>query len=459
MHRVLPVSCILLTVVGLAGCNNSENSGQSLIPPGPVGANQAPESVSRITAPRDRSDAYVGKVNLYRSQTYGTHDYDVLHSDVLYTAAYRHAVYLNTSNSKAYGGNSASGLEGNEVALDADYSSMMEEATSATTASGSSSTSTVVTDGGIYPALRTHTTIFGRVSAVVGSSTLLKSITSAELFENYVTDGSTVTEVGGPTAFRGYDLSSSGNDPIDSLWYSRIGRLYLMRADLRYIGFASPYDGGIRPPWPILTGQFAGVLTQLGSRPAVNRLGYWPNSYNTNVNPVGLDVTDSLGGTGTRQRFMGPPIHFTLPSLEPILNNGSVTSPSQCVKFKKLEVDPVTGVAQAAPKSTMHLTFKYYTYLGATPSNVGVDPGRNDNPAYCYAIEPVANDDAYPFTQRSTEGFIVPTEPLEPNSWYEVGIRMATPSYVLEDASDLLNNPQRLFTWRFKTNGKVVPAL
>lgn len=449
----IPVAWVVATMVATAftGCTNAD--GQSL----------NPNEVERFEAPAARSSELTIKVNRYRDQTFAAagdgRTSRVVHSDVLYTASYRHAAWLNTANSADYSLNSAFGEEGEVFLPDMEYADLnIEERVTGTTTTGTTP---------IFPVFFTAPTLYGRVSRVVGGREFLTGLTARDLLETYAISGDVPREESGSgtSAFRGFD-PSTGLDAIDSLWYSRIGRLALMRADTRYIGFATPTDGGIQPPYPILEGRFAGVMTTAGSGTRVNRLGIWPNNGNTDVVPYGLDTGSELGGVGTDEndeenqavQYSGPPIHVTLPTADPILYNQNDAQPTLVVKFKKMEVDPVTTLPQQSPGRFLRKTYNVTLAIESELSFFFVPALDNEDPAFSYTPTSTTMTFVPPYAMRGNELFIVPTEPLEPNSWYEVGVRLQSASYVLQDTTDPTNNPVKLYTWQFKTNNKAAPA-
>lgn len=421
------------------------------------------ESIKRLDAPSARSLSLSSKLNTYRLQTFGTR-MDVEHKNVLYTAAYRHAVYLNGVNCGQYVASGATGAPPG-VADDlidgaSDYTDVRGEATlPSTTATG------VVH---IFPALFTNDDLWSRIAAVVGGPDLLRNAGPRTVNEFYLFDGAIQDDNGDPTFFRGYNLDTLNNtnpalyqfDAVDNIWYSRRGRKTLMRAGLRAFGFATPQDGDVSYyPWPVLDGRFLGALTTVTQNPAIAQLGIWPNDGNTDVCPYGLDtdmkdvVTPPPPLTITdvvRHQYSGPPIHVTLPVNEPFLLNDTDFAGGMQIYFRKLQTDPQTGVDQPVPNTSIRKFFTpFFTGLNGGVWASAYATGSPTDYDYdgCGNSEKVDEGDE----MHNGELVIVPNEPLEPLSWYEVGVRLHTASYVLPgDTTDETD----FFVWRFKTNNK-----
>ncbi|MBA3709514.1 MAG: hypothetical protein H0W83_11930, partial [Planctomycetes bacterium] len=221
------------------------------------------ESVDRLQAPMARSSAITAKLNQYRAETYGM-AMDVQHRNVLYTAAYRHAVFLNTVNSASYDSRSPnSGTEGSIITPNSGREDLLTEMDLRTT--------------GVFPALFTNADPYTRVERVVGSPDVLDG-TRSLVYEDYVFSGNIWRADGTTSAFRGFDRDSQNVafDEVDNLWYTRHGRTMLMRPTLRSIGYGAVGDGSVSPPWPILNGRFLGVFSAIVSRPLTAQLGRWP---------------------------------------------------------------------------------------------------------------------------------------------------------------------------------------
>ncbi|MBA2481916.1 MAG: hypothetical protein H0V44_14720 [Planctomycetes bacterium] len=299
------------------------------------GSNASQESVRRERAPNARTQAMVAKLNAFRLQAFGA-PRDVIPSDELYTAAYRHAVYTNTRNSRSYNPNPrpnpVTGLPGSIGSDSQNFVPRTDWKDQVVNAFQIRILPAVVHDealfadlanGGIYPALRTHTDPMGRLLAVVGGPGIMSAsgATESELTEDFVFNGDVWRDDGAVTPYRGYDLRSGNYDETDSIWYSRHGHSFLMRSSLRYIGYGAVLDSPqYNPPWPVLNGQFAGVFLGLSSRPLVNELSSWPKN-TANVHRVGTS-TDVQGPN----QYCGPPIHITLPSSLPFLKDVGVVS-------------------------------------------------------------------------------------------------------------------------------------
>jgi hypothetical protein len=196
----------------------------------------------------------------------------------------------------------------------------------------------------------------------------------------------------------------------------------------------------------------------LGSRPGATVFGLWPNDGNQDVVPYGLDVGQDLGQSSDASdeqlhQYMGVPIHISLPAAESILVNPTDGLPSLIFSFRKLPTDPITGDPQAAPSPNLRKTVQVF---GGPKEFTWTIVSAEDNTDFNYGGLASESASLDPYLVRGNEIFLVPTEPLEPNSWYEVGTRIQTVSKVLEDTSDPSGNPYRLYRWQFKTNSRGV---
>ena len=259
------------------------------------------ESVYQEQAPQARAVTLTRKLNDYRAQTYNAFN-GVAHRNVLYTEAYRHAVYLNSLNSQNWDDKKGRGADSKTITANSSLATLANEPFEQ------------MSPGFPWPALYTASEVLTRASAVVGSPDLFDGVGNGnfELQEHYLFNGDAGTE------FRSFPSEIGIYDPVDSVWYQRHGRLSLARGALKYYGFASALDGGLQPPFPILNGRFRGVMTTMTDRSGVALEGYWPHDGSV-VTPFGLD-TDIGGPTN----YPGLPIHVSLPVDEPFLAEGGV---------------------------------------------------------------------------------------------------------------------------------------
>ena len=438
----------------LAGCSGNE---ASKISPGASNNPKPAQSITRLDAPYDRSFNYTLQLNNRRFETFGV-NMPVTHSNVAYTAAFRHAVFLNTTNSANYRPNGASGQPvGTESAIitgDTPYASFRTEAAPAAT--------------GIFPALFTNTDSYSRVAAVVGSPDLLSGIAASDVREFFVFNGNIPTATAGAAGqLRGFNLDASTNanptkylfTPVDNIWYSSRGRTALMRASLKAWAYGSAYDGNncLCPPWPIVGQRFLGTVTTVNYAQKVAMFGFWPSRNNTDVSPYGLDPDiATVGGVdNVRHDYSGPPIHITLPVAEPFLMHPTRFAGGVTLSFRKLGGGSSDDIPQPLPNSSIQRTLVFrmrqtgiIRTLWNNPQTVGGVPGPGP---YDYSFLGSSSSFDAGDEMQNGELIMVPTEPLEPNSWYEVGVRLRTPSYVLPVDS---TNESELFTWRFRTNTK-----
>lgn len=326
LRRAIPVFASGTLLLIAAGCGSGGGTTSSFYTV-PNAVPKPADTINRAASPQPRSDALTYHLAQYRSEALGPSAglFQARHDDVLYTAAVRHAIYLNTINSAAvpaYGG----GPESLNITPSTAYGTMRTEP---------------VVGGSPWPMLFTSSDLVGRIQAVFGGATLLNSIGADryQVDELYLFDGDIWTTSGNISDFRSYPKTVA--DPVESVWYQRRGRQHLMRASLVYFGYGAkddPVPNGVVaiPPYPILNNRFVGALNVVHSRPMAGALGWWPNNNNQNVNPFGLDT--DMGGT---EQYSGPPLHITLPVAEPILaTNGALA-------LDLTRVDQYDGVAIA----------------------------------------------------------------------------------------------------------------
>lgn len=330
---IVPGMIAVCGALWLAGCSN--NVAEGTVISIPDSSPKPPESVSRLQSPAGRTGVVLNQIAQYRyesgySAATGTstfNAYPIAADNVLFTAAFRHAVYLNTLNSAGSGvpGSIGPGDTG-AITASTSYEALYAES---------------VVGGSPYPSLYTGTGLENRVKAVVGGGNLLTAYGSGNmsLAELYVFDGDVSTGAGTTSDLRGYPYASS--NAAENIWYSRRGRQHLMRPSLRYIGFGQKDDPaesgrGVAPPYPILSGQFIGTWVLASSKPAVSVESVWPNDGNQNVNPFGLD-TDMNGPL----QYSGPPIHMTLPVSQPFTReNGLEIALTRVTAYKGDTVAP-----------------------------------------------------------------------------------------------------------------------
>lgn len=318
--RQLSTALVALALLSFTGCDGSQQPKQS----GASASFKPADSVYREAAPGDRSSGLQVHLNKLRKETFNlaTTDYDAIHDDAVYTAAYRHAVYLNTYNSSEWNSLTLSGISTNVINPDVSILKLLNEG---------------LLPEGEFPALVTQGTPYQRIEAVRDGRSVLNSTGSdpRRVGEAYVFNGDIWRKDGTPSDFRGYNKDTlSDSDPtkyifdaVDNVWYNRAGRMMLARPALRFFGYGNRSDSGqiptINAPFPIFNNRFLGVMNTVESLPLIARLSYWPSNANdstTNgVHPYGLDT--DIGGPN---QYAGPPIHFTIPVDEPFLRDVGV---------------------------------------------------------------------------------------------------------------------------------------
>lgn len=326
ISRLLAIGLVPALGALVVGCSGDQN------PLTAAGENQEKpaDSVYRESSPQPRSGQLESRLDTYRQQTYlpsGVAPGRVPHDDVPYTAAYRHAIYLNGLNSITWSRATPSAPDAQIITSASEYEQLLNE------------------PGGVaageFPALFTSNSLYTRLEAVRGGRDTLAAgnARSTTVFESYVFDGNVEKKDGTQSFFRGFENTRATFDAVQNAWYSRRGRMLLARPSLRYFGYGQKCDDGRVPcasvPYPIMDGQFLGVMVSLHSYPLVQKLGWWPNNGNTDVIPYGLD-TDTAGP----DQYSGTPIHITIPINQPIPRTTGVRS----LTFTRVDS---AGVAQA----------------------------------------------------------------------------------------------------------------
>jgi hypothetical protein len=425
-----------------AGCSSEDKS--ALNAPAANGLPQPAQSQVRLQAPSQRSGAITGKLNRYRAESLSVEvptKADVSHSNVLYSAAVRHSAYMNSVNSVNYNprGTSTGGVGVPTTAI-----------TEASTYSDFRAEKTLPTSISIFPALMTHNDIYARFAAIVGSPDVLNAAGVANEF--YVFNGDVPLPSGSNSEFRGY----ADGDVIDSIWYSRRGRTTLMRNDLTFIGYGAVSDEiqgqNVRPPngWEVLGGKFTGTLSTLSNARAQYALSVWPKDFQTGVRTFGTDTDlDKISAepTKVRHQFAGPPIHVTLPTTQPFLLKTATFAGGVAVGFRKAKADPFDpSRLQTPPRSDI---IKAVTAIWHGPDGSSARALYDTNPPSEYEYEMVGSrvelnsrDDL-----RSGELILIPNEPLEPMTWYEVSVRLRTADYAFPSSLD----ESVVHMWHFKT--------
>ena len=345
-------------------------------------------SVAVRSSPGLRSIQLQYHLNLFRNQTFGLpgapYASNVVESDVLYTAAFRHATNLNTANTVGSYSNTTVPSYIDNI----DPANVTGGTTTTTSGSGGGSAANNQNDLLLkmatmefqstaktppqFPALFTDPDLFIRIEAVDGGGSLVDGAVTVTPFEDYEFNGDifqttsttgttgTTGAVGAVSApatgasatfpyFRGFntDALTDANgaqyqfDAVDNMWYTRVGRTAIMRASTLAFAFAGTYDtNDYRPPYPILDDRFTGSFISIGYANLFARLGMWPNdglqpsgTVEAGVTTYGLDT--DVGG---QNQYCGPPIHVTLPVFEPVL----ISPNSACLVSltKMLTVDP-----------------------------------------------------------------------------------------------------------------------
>ena len=440
----LSSSLVAGLVLFCAGCSTEDKS--PLNAPAANGQPQPAQSQVRLQAPNPRSSNLTSKLNLYRAQSMSvlvSAKADVSHSNVLYTAAVRHSMYMNSVNSVQYLPNGAGGLPsgvvGTAITSASTYAQFRKEDTKPTTTS-------------IFPALLTNTDMYSRFAAIVGSPDVLNVAGIANEF--YVFNGDVPLDSGLNSDFRGY----SDGDVIDSVWYSRRGRTTLMRADLAYIGYGSVNDEiqgkTPRPPlgWEVLGGTFAGSFATLSNTRAQRVLSVWPKDYQTGVRTYGMDTDlDKVSAKvpTVRHQYSGPPIHVTLPTTQPFLLKSGTFAGGVRFGFRKAKTNPLdASLTQTPPRADILKAATAFWRTGTMTTTAAAIYQTSPPGEYEYEMVGSTTTTNLDDQLHNGEFILVPNEPLEPLTWYEVSVRLRTVDYSFPDSvieSDV-------YTWHFMTD-------
>ncbi len=401
-----------------SGCSGDQNP---LVAAGELQAKPA-DSVYRENSPQPRSGQLEDRLDLYRQQTYVNNPVDaplpqgafppsvapgrVPHDDVPFTAAYRHAVYLNGLNSVNWTRTNIAAPDAQIIKVGSEYAELLVEGA-------------VAPINGEYPALATDVNLYQRVEAVRGGRDKIAagSCRSTSIFESYVFNGNVEKPDGTVSFFRGFENTRGNFDAVQNVWYARRGRMLLARPSLRYFGYGQKCDDPRidcgRVPYPILSGQFLGVLVMMHSYPIVQKFGWWPNNGNTDVIPYGLDT--DIGGP---EQFSGPPIHITLPINQPIPRTTGVreltmtrvdaagtptaptTDPSSRSAWQQFKVfSNVKGLIIPTIPAPLNGQFRAAGPIAALLSNIAVP---SDPTNLGYITPPVPTRGTYVFTVDAT---------------------------------------------------------
>jgi hypothetical protein len=325
---------ICASLAALIGCGGSVKKPTlgPLVSTNPPNQAASEGSVTVLADP-GFTNTYLAKINAYRSQAYGGLVAPIAYSPVLYTAALRHAGYLDSINSEE----GVSGSPKTNLTLSSDYFDLINEPveTKLPPASGNNGQPQPA-----WPAFFTNNNLRKRVTAVVGGRQLLDSYRSVTLSEDYLVAGGAPLvdpEAEGDDVplsnFRGVSIDRygfSGYADADNLWNHPFARLNLMRASTTYFGVGLVTDAraqnkGRIPPYPLFDNQFGGVAMTMEARWPVTVVGesVWPPD-GGEVWPWGLDgvQVDPNDADETipdlDPYYSGPIISITLPGSGPI---------------------------------------------------------------------------------------------------------------------------------------------
>lgn len=273
-----------------------------------------PGTIKTLGASSD-STALVRDINGFRAEGFGSQNSPLVVSDVLYTAAMRHAGYLYSVNSSLGSAGGDSGI----ITGVTDISGLVQETVIPATAILDSSVSGDLPK--VFPMYHTSTNLKSRVRAVAGGDDLLGLSEGARnCFEMYVFGNTLYTEARTATNFRGLPWYTNA----ENLWYHPLWHIALMRNSSKWFGFSTPADAveryGGNPPYPLLpTAQFKGVALVVEETVpvTVRRFSAWP-PHGAKIRPYGFDGAQAIKFDNdlgwlimdTNNTLSGPPFHI-----------------------------------------------------------------------------------------------------------------------------------------------------
>ncbi|TVR14585.1 MAG: hypothetical protein EA401_04205 [Planctomycetota bacterium] len=312
---VLLAAACSITLDEHQGRQNTNSPGQ----PAPEG------SIAQLSDTGTSAEA-VWQINEFRRQAFGNDNFDLRNSRVLYTAALRHAGYLDSINSRE----GISGPAEDNVPLNSAYVSLLGEEVMPLIPELNMPSNH---SDPVWPAMFTHTELRSRVLAVRGGRDLLQANSGAvSLSEHYWFDnaGPLLTLSGRLSDFRSVARPQYGRfdlNDAESLWHNPLARPALMRPSVRHLGVANKFDarsknGNNVPPFPLFNGAFGGVMISAEERSpvTVTAMSFWPSDGLEGVSPWGFDGPRRWGDDQRplHPHYSGPVLHVTLPTTEPI---------------------------------------------------------------------------------------------------------------------------------------------
>lgn len=363
-----------------------------------------PGTIQKLSATSE-SVALAQDINGLRAESFGSQNSPLVVSDVLYTAAMRHAGYLYSVNSSL-----GSKQEDSQIIQSStDIAGLGQETVIPDTPSLDTGDSGSIPK--VFPMYYTSMSLKNRVRAVAGGEDLLalsqgaRNVYEFYPFANTLYDGPTT-----PTNFRGlpwYTLA-------ENIWYNPLWRIALMRNSTKWMGYGTPADAvsryGANPPFPLLPqAHFQGVMTVIEETipVTVRRFSAWP-AHGAKIRPFGFDGPQAIKFDNDAGALIlnndnplsGPPFHIiydtddTITSMEIYLKRiGDIDSlPTKADLLAA--VDPADGPMswQALPTTSDDNRYEFRTsgdyYVFTNPALVINGLNAVDNAPGVFGCDP-----------------------------------------------------------------------
>lgn len=273
-----------------------------------------PGSIKTLGASSD-SAALARDLNGFRAESFHSQNSPLVVSDVLYTAAMRHAGYLYSVNSSKGSKNGDSGI----IVGKTDIIYLLEETVTPETPNLDTGDTGSIPK--VFPMFYTSPNLKNRVRAVAGGEELLAlSQGSRNVYEIYPFANTLYTGPTTPTNYRGlpwYTLA-------ENIWYNPLWRIALMRNSAKWMGYGTPADAasryGANPPYPLLPeAHYQGVVTVVEDTipVTVRRFSAWP-PHGAKIRPFGFDGAQAIKFDNDANALVlnndnplsGPPFHI-----------------------------------------------------------------------------------------------------------------------------------------------------
>lgn len=349
------LGCFGLPVVAVAlvGCGGGDDGAGPLLPLTSFGTPASDESLPQWDNYAAHV-AYISEINAARRDAFDSPALGIDYSSVLYTAAVRHAGYLDSINS----GEGRNGSDAENIVIETTYTALADETVIPKAPDDQSGID--IGNEPIWPVFFTDTTVRNRVLAVHGGPDLIAGRT---VYEDYLVNSGTMF-YGNPgsagiliSEFRahsgGDSFGLSGYSDAMNMWHHPFMRLMAMRPSTKYLGIGLKNDARARnngyiPPFPLLDDKFAGVVLWAEDTAPIIPIykGIWPPPPERNGGVLG--VTGTIGFDGLQvapdsadESRVPPASGFTGPIIS--ITQGTV-SPIVSAEVELYRVFPVAGV-------------------------------------------------------------------------------------------------------------------